>query len=262
MGRSKDLPHSVGQRVAELRSSLGLTQEELADRLGIALKNLQRIEGGQNLTLRTVDRISRVLGLEPMELFASPPSARAAKRPARRWAAASRFEGIAQTAATLLDAGDAAPPHAVPITTLRAAAGCLGEAREVEALAWAVLPGRRPPAGSFLARIVGRSMEPRLPHGSWALFRAPALLPLEGRVVLFARGVDDRQHEAFLVKKVAAIRLGPRESLRVTLASYNPSYPPIEIAVREERDLRAVADLIRLVGPAANAGGASAPRLR
>ncbi len=92
-------------------------------------------------------------------------------------------------------------------------------------------------------------MEPRLPHGAWALFRAPALPPLEGKVVLLARGADDRQEDAFLVKKVGPTRRGPRDSRRVTLASYNPSYPPIEIAIREEADLRAVADLVRVLEP-------------
>jgi transcriptional regulator with XRE-family HTH domain len=248
--RSRDLPRTVGQRIAELRSSLGLTQEHLADRLGTALKNLQRIEAGQNLTLRSVDRIARALGLEAIELFAAPPPTRATSRTRKRRTAESGIEGLASTAAVLVEGDGDPPPNAVPVTTLRAAAGRLAEAREVEALAWAVLPGRRPPEGSFLARIVGRSMEPRLPDGAWALFRAPALLPLQRKVVLLARGVDDRQHEAFLIKKIASIRPGPNESLRVTLASFNPAYPPVEITVREERDLRAVADLVRLVAAA------------
>jgi transcriptional regulator with XRE-family HTH domain len=255
--RSRDLPRSVGHRIADLRSSLGLTQEQLADRLGIAVKNLQRIESGQNLTLRSVERISMALGLEVIELFAAP-----LPRPRVRRSAGSAIEGLTSTAAVLIENGEDAPPNAVPVTTLRAAAGRLGEAREVEALAWAVLPGRRPPQGSFLARIVGRSMEPRLPDGAWALFRAPALPPLRGRVVLLARGVDDRQHEAFLLKKIASSRAGSKESLLVTLASFNPAFPPVEVVVREERDLRAVADFVRLIAEAPGPRGSGPARAR
>ena len=260
MARSPDLPRTVGQRIAELRAAVGLTQEELADRLGIALKNLQRIEGGQNLTLRSIERIARALGLTPMELFGEPSSTRGGGRRTR--SAVSRLEGLEHPAARLVEPGRTPPPHAVPVTTLRAAAGQLAEARQIGALAWAVLPGRRPPEGSFLARVVGRSMEPRLPDGAWVLFRAPAMPPLVGKVVLLARGVDDRQHDAFLVKKIAATRPGPRESLRVTLASFNPSYPPIEITVREEADLRAVADVVRVLPPTDRAPAPRAPRRR
>lgn len=246
----------VARRIAELRSSLGVTQEELASRLGIALKNLQRIEAGQNLTLRSIERIARALGIEAIDLFARPVRRPVGRGRKKRRSAASRLEGLAETEAVVLGLEAEPPPNAIPVTTLRAAAGRLREAREVEALAWALLPGRRPPAGSFLARVVGRSMEPRLPDGSWALFRAPAQQPLEGKVALVARGVDDRQEEAFLLKKVAEIRPGPDEASTVTLTSYNPAYPPIEIEIREERDLRAVADLVRVLGPRMRSRGA------
>ncbi|MFO0763045.1 MAG: helix-turn-helix transcriptional regulator [Byssovorax sp.] len=65
----------MGRKIAELRRGLGLTQEELAERLRMSIKNLQRIERGlQNLTIRTLVRMATALGVKTAELFATPTS--------------------------------------------------------------------------------------------------------------------------------------------------------------------------------------------
>lgn len=47
-----------------------MTQEELAIKLGIAVRNLQRVEGGhQNLTLLTVAKIATAIGMRPEDLL-------------------------------------------------------------------------------------------------------------------------------------------------------------------------------------------------
>lgn len=51
-------------RLADVRRERGITQEALAAKLEIAPRNLQRIEAGQNLTLKTLWRIGRALGVE------------------------------------------------------------------------------------------------------------------------------------------------------------------------------------------------------
>lgn len=58
----------VTRRIAEVRSTQGMTQAELAELIGTNLRNLQRIEAGQNLTLHTLARIAEALGMEPEEL--------------------------------------------------------------------------------------------------------------------------------------------------------------------------------------------------
>jgi transcriptional regulator with XRE-family HTH domain len=59
----------VTRRIGQVRRTLGMTQEEAAGRLGTTVKNWQRIEAGQNLTLHTVARIALVLGVGPDELL-------------------------------------------------------------------------------------------------------------------------------------------------------------------------------------------------
>lgn len=60
---------AVTERVAATRRARGLTQEAAAERYGTALKNWQRIEAGQNLTLATLARVANVLGVPPLELL-------------------------------------------------------------------------------------------------------------------------------------------------------------------------------------------------
>jgi len=63
----------VGRRIAELRQGAELTQEQLAAKLKITLKYLQRVEAGRhNLSVDSLVRFSRALKAEPKALFEEP----------------------------------------------------------------------------------------------------------------------------------------------------------------------------------------------
>ena len=54
----------IGLRIATLRKSAGMTQEELARRAGVDRGNLSRIEAGRYaVTLETVQAIATALGM-------------------------------------------------------------------------------------------------------------------------------------------------------------------------------------------------------
>ncbi|MGO8998923.1 MAG: helix-turn-helix domain-containing protein [Polyangiaceae bacterium] len=72
---------AVGSRIAELRRGRGWTQQELADRLGMEVQSLQRIERGENLTLRSLVKIGGVLGATTRSLLDAPTSVE--RRPGR-----------------------------------------------------------------------------------------------------------------------------------------------------------------------------------
>lgn len=82
----------IGRRIAELRAEKGLTQEQVAEMLGIALRNFQRIERGhQNVTVKTMVAVASVLGVRAIDLMYPPanrelrigrPPQRASSRPA------------------------------------------------------------------------------------------------------------------------------------------------------------------------------------
>lgn len=53
----------VGARIAEPRRVRGLTQEALSQMLDVSAKYLQRMEQGENLTLKTLARVASELGV-------------------------------------------------------------------------------------------------------------------------------------------------------------------------------------------------------
>jgi len=66
------LVQRVGQRVAELRRAAGMTQEAFAEALDVTVQYVSRIEVGENLTLTTLAKIARALGVTVIDLLQPP----------------------------------------------------------------------------------------------------------------------------------------------------------------------------------------------
>jgi transcriptional regulator with XRE-family HTH domain len=73
----EQLLDDVSRRIGELRERAGLTQAQVAEAVGMTLTNYQRIEAGtQNLTLRTLGKVARALGVGVAEFFVAPERGR------------------------------------------------------------------------------------------------------------------------------------------------------------------------------------------
>jgi transcriptional regulator with XRE-family HTH domain len=75
---------NLGRRIAELRAKLSLTQQELADRLGVSRVAVSHLEAGMSTPgERTVALLASVFKLEPHELVAGTdyPAAKADRLP-------------------------------------------------------------------------------------------------------------------------------------------------------------------------------------
>jgi transcriptional regulator with XRE-family HTH domain len=85
------LIRNVGERLGEIRREGGLTQQEVADRLHVTLRYVQRVEAGEeNLTLRSLAEFANALKVPPEELFTVPrPRKRQRGRPGKRTRASS-----------------------------------------------------------------------------------------------------------------------------------------------------------------------------
>jgi hypothetical protein len=116
--------------------------------------------------------------LEQAELFGAEWAERAAPPPMPPVTVALPFRRVTPSE-------DEKYRTCVPLLTLKAAAGAFGAAQDVEAEEW-VVPStlRRLGSGMFGARVVGRSMEPLIPDGSWCLFRSPVEGSRQGKIAL------------------------------------------------------------------------------
>lgn len=69
MRKNAVLPRTIGKKVKKRRTSLGLTQEELAEKVGISRAYMGFVEQGRNVpTLETLEKIAKALKIKMAEL--------------------------------------------------------------------------------------------------------------------------------------------------------------------------------------------------
>lgn len=134
---------------------------------------------------------------------------------------------------------------------LRAIAGTFDHSREhdPDALEW-VDAGELGAlnADMFVMRIQGRSMEPRIQDGDFAVFQRIKGAPPEGKIVLASLRADGTEAEVSLVVKRLDLETDAA-GLRYRLSSLNPEFPPIPVHHLEEGGVRIEAVFKRVLGP-------------
>ena len=145
----------------------------------------------------------------------------------------------------------------VPLYSLKAAAGAFGEAQMVNPDGWVVPNTERPLAeGMFVAQVVGRSMEPRIPDGAWCLFRSPVTGTRQGRIVLVQhQDIHDPDTDAsYTVKlyesKKIASEDGDWPHRVIRLLPSNPEYEPIVLEEVTEGEVSVIAELVEVLDAA------------
>jgi len=141
----------------------------------------------------------------------------------------------------------------VPMLTLKAAAGAFGAAEDVEAEEWVVPEtSRRLGPGMFVARVVGRSMEPLLPDGAWCLFRRYSGGTRQGKVVLVEHRdtSDPETGGSYTVKRYRSRKAADTEGWRhveIRLEPENPEFAAIVLRECDEEEVRVVAELVEVL---------------
>jgi SOS-response transcriptional repressor LexA len=120
----------------------------------------------------------------------------------------------------------------LPLYSLRAAAGGLSAENEVEAEDWVEVPADLGLDGDmFVGRVVGRSMEPKIPDGSLCVFRRGAAGSRQGRLLLIQRFGVDRTAE-FTIKRYTSVKRQAGESWEhetIRLEPLNPEFEPWDL---------------------------------
>jgi SOS-response transcriptional repressor LexA len=138
----------------------------------------------------------------------------------------------------------------LPRYSLAVAAGKFLENQEVSEEGWEETPtDLRLTPELFVARIVGRSMEPRIPDGSLCVFRQGVTGSRQGRLVLVEQlggGANDR----YTVKRYASEKMqredGSWSHEKITLEPLNPEFEAWTLDPEEER-FRIVAEFVRVL---------------
>jgi hypothetical protein len=137
----------------------------------------------------------------------------------------------------------------LPLYSLRAAAGSLGEEMESEAEDWVRAPeGMRLDPELFVAHVVGRSMEPRIPDGSLNLFRLHPAGSRQGKILLIQRfGVLD-DTARYTVKRYTSEKIQTGEEqwghTRIRLEPLNPEFEAWDVG---PEDFAVVAEWLRVI---------------
>ncbi len=165
-----------------------------------------------------------------------------------------RFEGLHLR---LLQPHEVGPFHnSVPIFDLDMAAGAFSAEQLPTAGNWVELPEHiRPRDGMFVARVVGESMNKRIPNGAWCLFSANPGGTRTGKIVIVShRSINDPDSgESYTIKRYFSEKIqspeGELESIRIFLRpeSHDSRYKPIVLSADSSSELRVVGEFIAVL---------------
>ncbi len=139
----------------------------------------------------------------------------------------------------------------LPLYSIQAAATKWGEDQEGEISDWVLAPeGMKLNEGMFVARVVGRSMEPLIPDGSFCIFRAPVVGSRNGkRLLIEILGATD--HSArYTVKRYTSRKVhseeGGWEHDEIRLEPLNREFEAFSLAPDQ---LRVIGEFVQVLEP-------------
>jgi DUF2075 family protein len=168
----------------------------------------------------------------------------------------------------VLDLDEARPfKNCVPLYDLEAAAGMFSDEQvfdeisnhqspDVEDTTWVELPDVfKPQKGLFVSRVIGESMNRRIPNGSWCVLRFDPQGSREGRIVLAQhRDISDADTGGHFTIKVYSSEKEETEDggwrhTRITLNpdSTDESFEPIEFRANDAQSLKIIAELVAVL---------------
>jgi phage repressor protein C with HTH and peptisase S24 domain len=141
----------------------------------------------------------------------------------------------------------------VPVYALRAAATKFGESMNANPeggdAQWVRAPrGTRLEPGMFTAQVVGRSMEPLIPDGSFCLFRTPVTGSRQGRKLLIEQFSETDFAARYTVKKYTSVKRQTSEEdwehERIRLEPLNREFPAFDLGPDQ---FRVIAEFIAVL---------------
>ncbi len=145
----------------------------------------------------------------------------------------------------------------VPLIPLKVAAGYFGAAEaasEDDDWEWvSITASRTLRPGMFVAKVTGKSMEPRIPDGAYCLFASDVTGSRQGKTVLVSHhDIKDPETDAsFTVKRYESTKVEADDDTwrhtQITLTPDNPAFEPISVRVDDDAELQVIAELIEVL---------------
>lgn len=133
---------------------------------------------------------------------------------------------------------------------IQVAAGAFTSQLQLEDCMWASLPEPlSPKPGYFVAKVIGESMNKRIPNGSWCLFRAHPEGTRAGRVVIVQhRDIQDPDTGACTVKIYSSSKAASEDSWKHTMIrlrpdSTDPSFKEMVLQQTDDSEFRVIGEL-------------------
>jgi DUF2075 family protein len=146
--------------------------------------------------------------------------------------------------------------NSVPIFDLDVAAGAFSQEQLPIDGDWVELPDHiRPREGMFVTRVVGESMNKRMPSGAWCLFMSNPGGTRNGKIVLVGHSSisDPDLGEGYTIKRYFSEKTlsddGDVQNVRIVLRpeSYESSYQPIVVTGDDEGDFRVIGEFLNVL---------------
>jgi phage repressor protein C with HTH and peptisase S24 domain len=147
----------------------------------------------------------------------------------------------------------------IPLYDVAASAGAFGPDQPAvdpaEHHSWIRVKDFKPTQDMFVIRVVGHSMEPKIPDGAYCIFRGGSALAgsRNGRIVLVVLrdSVDPKTGGRLTVKRYFSDRVFDEQGVfthtRILLNPLNPDYGPIELHQAEEGTLKVIGEFVAVL---------------
>lgn len=245
----------LGQACQKARQKLGLSIDRLAkESESLSVSVIHRLETGSGpVTLLTLKRYAAVIGVLPSQLLAEAETVRSGG--GVKFVDSAEFSNLKE----------AADEGYLPVFSVRAAAGYFGGAdssTEPHVESWVKAPKSLRSVGDhFVIQVVGKSMQPQISDGNFAVFRANPAGSRQGKIVLVQyRGpADPDTGGAYTVKRYSSskwVEAGRKDfqdneqwrHQQITLSPLNPDYEPIVLFPQSEGDFRVIGEWVENLG--------------
>ncbi len=140
----------------------------------------------------------------------------------------------------------------VPVYDLVAAAGSWGEQGVPEPKGWTLIRNQQLMRGMFVARVVGQSMEPKIPSGSWCLFKPITSGSRQNKLVLVQLNthIDPIDGGRYTVKRYHSTKTTTEDGWQhttVELQPLNPDFRSIVLDPEIATDIRIIGEFVDVV---------------